>query len=124
MDRVKFGYYISLVIILTILRFLVNKLVEVILNTHNHRMNVIDTLIIILFTEFIMEVFRGKENTEDAFRMFTILNNMGIPLTSADIIKSQNIGELSTEREVKNMMKYGKILKEGMEKDLIDSFNL
>ena len=31
MDRVKFGYYISLVIILTILRFLVNKLVEVIL---------------------------------------------------------------------------------------------
>ena len=45
MDRVKFGYYISLVIILTILRFLVNKLVEVILNTHNHRMNVIDTLI-------------------------------------------------------------------------------
>ncbi|OKZ76571.1 MAG: hypothetical protein BHW01_07430 [Clostridium sp. 27_14] len=56
--------------------------------------------------------------------MFTILNNMGIPLTSADIIKSQNIGELSTEREVKNMMKYGKILKEGMEKDLIDSFNL
>ena len=25
-------------------------------------MNVIDTLIIILFTEFIMEVFRGKEN--------------------------------------------------------------
>lgn len=62
MDRVKFGYYISLVIILTILRFLVNKLVEVILNTHNHRMNVIDTLIIILFTEFIREVFRGKEN--------------------------------------------------------------
>ena len=62
MDRVKFGYYISLVIILTILRFLVNKIVEVILNTHNHRMNVIDTLIIILFTEFIMEVFRGKEN--------------------------------------------------------------
>ena len=56
--------------------------------------------------------------------MFTILNNMGIPLTSADIIKSQNIGELSTEREVKNMMKYGKILKEGMEKDLRDSFNL
>ncbi|MBT2290159.1 DUF262 domain-containing protein [Paenibacillus albidus] len=51
-------------------------------------------------------IYVSTENTEDAFRLFTILNNRGIPLTNADILKSQNIGALPTERE-KN--KYAKI---------------
>lgn len=65
---------------------------------------------ILSFAGFIMQqalfIYVSTDNTEDAFRMFTILNNRGIPLTSADIIKSQNIGELSSEREVK---KYAEI---------------
>lgn len=60
---------------------------------------------ILSFAGFIMQqalfIYVSTDNTEDAFRMFTILNNRGIPLTSADIIKSQNIGELSSEKEVK-----------------------
>ena len=65
---------------------------------------------ILSFAGFIMQqalfIYVSTDNTEDAFRMFTILNNRGIPLTSADIIKSQNIGELSSDREVK---KYAEI---------------
>ncbi|GEM50765.1 hypothetical protein EB1_05550 [Empedobacter brevis NBRC 14943 = ATCC 43319] len=44
-------------------------------------------------------IYVSTENREDAFRMFTILNNRGIPLTSADILKSINIGEISDEKE-------------------------
>lgn len=44
-------------------------------------------------------IYVSTENREDAFRMFTILNNRGIPLTSADILKSTNIGEITDEKE-------------------------
>lgn len=56
------------------------------------------------FTGFIFNkaifIYVSTDNTEDAFRMFTILNDRGIPLTSADILKSQNIGVLTTEKEI------------------------
>lgn len=45
-------------------------------------------------------IYVSTDNTEDAFRMFTILNDRGIPLTNADILKSQNIGALSNDKEV------------------------
>ncbi|MFD0695741.1 DUF262 domain-containing protein [Paenibacillus sp. GCM10027628] len=51
-------------------------------------------------------IYVSTENTEDAFRLFTILNNRGIPLTNADILKSQNVGSLTNDKE-KN--KYAKI---------------
>ncbi|WP_296863636.1 DUF262 domain-containing HNH endonuclease family protein [Thermosyntropha sp.] len=54
-------------------------------------------------------IYVSTDNTEDAFRMFTILNDRGIPLTNADILKSQNIGALTTEKEVS---KYAKIWEE------------
>lgn len=34
-------------------------------------------------------------NRDDAFRLFSILNARGVPLSSADILKSMNIGEIS-----------------------------
>lgn len=65
------------------------------------------------FTGFIFNkaifIYVSTDNTEDAFRMFTILNDRGIPLTSADILKSQNIGVLTTEKEIH---KYAKIWEE------------
>ncbi|WP_340701555.1 DUF262 domain-containing HNH endonuclease family protein [Brevibacillus borstelensis] len=54
-------------------------------------------------------IYVSTDNTEDAFRMFTILNNRGIPLTNADILKSQNIGALASEKEVN---KYAKVWEE------------
>lgn len=50
------------------------------------------------FVEFISKkvvfIYVATNNREDAFRLFTILNNRGIPLTNADILKSINIGVL------------------------------
>lgn len=36
----------------------------------------------------------SADDEEDAFKIFTVLNNRGIPLTSADILKAENIGVL------------------------------
>ncbi len=54
-------------------------------------------------------IYVSTDNTEDAFRMFTILNDRGIPLTNADILKSQNIGALTSEKEIS---KYAKMWEE------------
>ena len=40
-------------------------------------------------------IYVSTENQEDAFRLFTILNNRGTPLTNSDILKSINVGEIS-----------------------------
>ncbi|GAV22724.1 DUF262 domain-containing protein [Carboxydothermus pertinax] len=57
------------------------------------------------FVEFILNkalfISVSTDNTEDAFRLFTILNDRGIPLTNADILKSKNIGAISDENEVR-----------------------
>ncbi|MBV7273765.1 DUF262 domain-containing protein [Clostridiaceae bacterium UIB06] len=45
-------------------------------------------------------IYVSTDNTEDAFRLFTILNDRGIPLTNADILKSLNIGKIKDEKEV------------------------
>ncbi len=54
-------------------------------------------------------IYVSTESKEDAFRMFTILNNRGIPLTSADILKSMNIGEVPNEEKNKYAEKWEEI---------------
>lgn len=51
-----------------------------------------------LFNNVIV-IYVASEELEDAFRLFTILNSRGIPLTNADILKSLNLGLVSTEKE-------------------------
>ena len=53
-------------------------------------------------------IYVSTDNTEDAFRLFTILNDRGIPITSADILKSTNIGQIQKEE----LKKYSKIWEE------------
>ncbi|CFX72757.1 Domain of unknown function DUF262 [Syntrophomonas zehnderi OL-4] len=78
-----------------------------------------------LFVKFIFNkalfIYVSTDNTEDAFRLFTILNNRGIPLTNADILKSQNIGALKNDKEV---TKYARIWEEieGKHGDDFDRF--
>lgn len=59
---------------------------------------------LLCFVRFVLNralfIYVSADNTEDAFRMFTILNDRGIPLTNADILKSQNIGAVSNDKEV------------------------
>ncbi|WP_414733913.1 DUF262 domain-containing protein [Acetobacterium carbinolicum] len=71
-------------------------------------------------------IYVSTDNTEDAFRMFTILNDRGIPLTNADILKSENIGELSKGKtnNSKEEQKYAEIWEEieGKHEDKFDRF--
>jgi uncharacterized protein with ParB-like and HNH nuclease domain len=53
---------------------------------------------IFLFNKVIV-IYVASESLEDAFRLFTILNDRGIPLSNSDILKSLNIGEVTNERK-------------------------
>ncbi len=67
----------------------------------------------------VMLIYVSTEELEDAFRLFTILNDRGIPLRNSDILKSINLGEISSENEKK---KYAKLWEEA-EGDLGDDFD-
>ena len=53
----------------------------------------LDDFVVFLLNKALF-IYVSTDNTEDAFRLFTILNDRGIPLTSADILKSTNIGQM------------------------------
>ena len=44
-------------------------------------------------------IYVSTESMEDAFRMFTILNNRGLPLSNTDILKSRNIGAMTDDKD-------------------------
>lgn len=77
------------------------------------------------FTKFILNkalfIYVSTDNTEDAFRLFTILNDRGIPLTCSDILKSINVGELNGKRELKKYSKRWEVI-EGKYGDNFDKF--
>jgi len=45
-------------------------------------------------------IYVSTESMEDAFRMFTILNNRGLPLSNTDILKSINIGAMGNDEDM------------------------
>lgn len=55
------------------------------------------------FIEFLLNkvllIYVATENLEDAFRLFTILNNRGVPLRNSDILKSINLGAVEGAKE-------------------------
>lgn len=67
----------------------------------------------------VLLIYVSTEDLEDAFRLFTILNNRGIPLRNSDILKSMNLGELTTPAE---KIKYAKMWEEA-EGELGDDFD-
>jgi uncharacterized protein with ParB-like and HNH nuclease domain len=48
-------------------------------------------------------IYVSTESMEDAFRMFTILNNRGIPLSNTDILKAINIGAVDGNKDNKEL---------------------
>jgi len=54
----------------------------------------------------VLLIYVATENLEDAFRLFMILNDRGIPLRNSDILKSMNLGALDNEVD---KIKYAKI---------------
>ena len=77
----------------------------------------LDDFIVFLLNKALF-IYVSTDNTEDAFRLFTILNDRGIPLTSADILKSTNIGQM----EKSELKKYSKIW-EDIESKYGDNFD-
>jgi uncharacterized protein with ParB-like and HNH nuclease domain len=67
----------------------------------------------------VMLIYVSTVQLEDAFRLFTILNDRGIPLRNSDILKSINLGELECERE---KQRYAKMWEEA-EGELGDDFD-
>lgn len=67
----------------------------------------------------VLLIYVATEDLDDAFRLFTILNDRGVPLRNSDILKSQNLGELTNEAE---KAKYAKLWEEA-EGELGDDFD-
>jgi len=48
---------------------------------------------------YVLLIYVSTQDLEDAFRLFMILNDRGVPLRNSDILKSMNLGELSSDTE-------------------------
>lgn len=67
----------------------------------------------------VLLIYVSTEDLDDAFRLFTILNDRGVPLRNSDILKSQNLGALEKETD---KVRYAKIWEEA-EGELGDDFD-
>jgi hypothetical protein len=57
----------------------------------------------------VLLIYVSTESLDDAFRLFTILNNRGVPLRNSDILKSINLGVLDKPAE---KIRYAKMWEE------------
>lgn len=85
---------------------------------HNHPNTSPEKLLHFLLNNVLM-IYVSTEDLEDAFRLFTILNDRGIPLRNSDILKSMNLGALNKSDE---KTKYAKMWEEA-ENELGDDFD-
>jgi uncharacterized protein with ParB-like and HNH nuclease domain len=44
-------------------------------------------------------IYVGSEELDDAFRLFTVMNNQGVKLRSSDILKASNLALVSSDDE-------------------------
>jgi uncharacterized protein with ParB-like and HNH nuclease domain len=49
----------------------------------------------------VLMIYVSTEDLDDAFRLFTILNDRGVPLRNSDILKAINLGEISASERGK-----------------------
>ena len=71
-----------------------------------------------LFNKVLL-VYVGTGDFDDAFRLFTILNNRGVPLRNSDILKSLNLGALEKDAD---KIRYAQLWEEA-EGELGDDFD-
>lgn len=67
----------------------------------------------------VLFIYVATQDLEDAFRLFTILNDRGVPLRNSDILKSLNLGELEKETD---KIRYAKLWEEA-ESELGEDFD-
>ncbi|KAF2507424.1 DUF262 domain-containing protein [Flavobacterium foetidum] len=56
--------------------------------------------------QYVILVYVASSELEDAFRLFTVLNDRGIRLRNSDILKAQNLKEVSTQEKQTEYAKY------------------
>jgi len=81
--------------------------INTIKNFFDDKNDKIDDFIDFLFNNIVF-IYLSTENREDAFRLFTIINNRGVPLTNADILKAINIGEIEKAENKELAEEYAK----------------
>lgn len=67
----------------------------------------------------VLLIYVATQDMDDAFRLFTILNDRGVPLRNSDILKSINLGALENESD---KIRYAKLWEEA-EGELGDDFD-
>lgn len=84
----------------------ISNMANALLVIHNllSKKDKLDDFVVFLLNKALF-IYVSTDNTEDAFRLFTILNDRGIPLTSSDILKSTNIGQVDKD----DLKRYSKL---------------
>ncbi|WP_172965236.1 HNH endonuclease family protein [Candidatus Thiodictyon syntrophicum] len=67
-------------------------------------------------------IYVATEDLDDAFRLFTILNDRGIPLSNSDILKAKNLGEISSDKECSKWATYWEEVEGELGRDEFDRF--
>ncbi|GHC11955.1 DUF262 domain-containing protein [Cerasicoccus arenae] len=78
----------------------------------------LEDFITFLYNQVLL-IYVSTEDLDDAFRLFTILNDRGVPLRNSDILKSQNLGALEKKSD---KARYAKLWEEA-EGELGDDFD-
>lgn len=76
------------------------------------------------FVEYLLNnvlfIYVATEQLDDAFRLFTILNDRGIPLTNSDILKSKNLGQIDSRSTRAHWATYWERIEGEMGRDEFD----
>jgi uncharacterized protein with ParB-like and HNH nuclease domain len=67
-------------------------------------------------------IYVATEDLDDAFRLFTILNDRGIPLSNSDILKARNLGALNNSNEKNKWAEYWEEIEGELGRDEFDRF--
>ena len=67
-------------------------------------------------------IYVSTEDLDDAFRLFTILNDRGIPLSNSDILKAKNLGAITGEKDRSKWAEYWEEVQGEMGRDEFDRF--
>ena len=67
-------------------------------------------------------IYVATEDLDDAFRLFTILNDRGIPLSNSDILKARNLGAVVKDSERTKWAEYWEEVEGEMGRDEFDRF--
>jgi len=101
----------------------IRNMATAVLEIHKYLSDPNQSLNLVEFVTFlsnnVLLIYVATEDLDDAFRLFTILNDRGVPLRNSDILKSQNLGALKTDKE---KVRYAKLWEEA-EGELGDDFD-